>query len=379
MPQADEPGPSLYGITTNNCSRSGDDLWGKNQFNSVFPLSLCLYMRDNGISPVSVRLVDGRIATDDAAWEMDAIIPKEDAAPFFHLEAQFEPYRKLFRNEEKDKIDLVISVDDEQVTPIEIKLTVSPDSTTLDKRETEWAPEIVIRPVSSAYAMMGIASRLNKFADAGDDSLKKEVLGIMKPTWNKITDWNNETEVNSNAISIHSALRRVLKTVEDLQKPFLIQPIWRTKWCGKKRGFVLCEQCFDVFAWSDVAMMMIPVEESSAVLEDDARKTRAFREVARHLRGMHDILQGGDLDYSGIYKGMGYRKQTDKAFTVSGTKSIKYLKHERLNAPILPRSLLNNIVLNSGELELKPERRFDAAVRAHIIEEKDRALHGTPS
>ena len=51
--------PSLYGLNENNSSRVGADLWGKNQFNSTFPLSLCLYMRDNDIAPVTVDASDG--------------------------------------------------------------------------------------------------------------------------------------------------------------------------------------------------------------------------------------------------------------------------------------------------------------------------------
>lgn len=39
--------PKLYGI--NHSNRNGDDLWGKNQFNSTFPVSLMCFMRDGKI------------------------------------------------------------------------------------------------------------------------------------------------------------------------------------------------------------------------------------------------------------------------------------------------------------------------------------------
>ncbi len=55
---------SLYGITPSNSNRHGADLWGKNQFNSTFPLALCLYMRDSNIPPVAVIERNGRIVTD---------------------------------------------------------------------------------------------------------------------------------------------------------------------------------------------------------------------------------------------------------------------------------------------------------------------------
>ena len=36
--------PTLYGISEKNSSRFGKSLWGKNQFNSTFPLALSLYI-----------------------------------------------------------------------------------------------------------------------------------------------------------------------------------------------------------------------------------------------------------------------------------------------------------------------------------------------
>ena len=58
--------------------------------------------------------------------------------------------------------------------------------------------------------------------------------------------------------------------------------------------------------------------------------------------------------------------RTDKAFSIPGSKSIKYLKHKRLMLPAIDKEKLQCIILNGGEVELKPERRFDAAVQAHM-------------
>ena len=109
--------------------------------------------------------------------------------------------------------------------------------------------------------------------------------------------------------------------------------------------------------------MGIPAKEYAA----SKAMTRAFREMARHVRSLYDILQTGDYDYSGTYKGMSHGHQTDKSFAISGNKSIRYLMHNRLLTPVLQRSVLYELILNGGESELKPERRFDSAVQAHMI------------
>lgn len=43
---------SLYGIENSNRNFADPYYWGKNQFNSSFPIALTCYMRDQGLSPV---------------------------------------------------------------------------------------------------------------------------------------------------------------------------------------------------------------------------------------------------------------------------------------------------------------------------------------
>lgn len=41
--------PRLFGLTNSNRDFSLKDTWGKNQFNSSFPIALCCYMASKGI------------------------------------------------------------------------------------------------------------------------------------------------------------------------------------------------------------------------------------------------------------------------------------------------------------------------------------------
>lgn len=353
MPSPNNPG--LYGISEHNSSRHGKDLWGKNQFNSTFPLALCLYMRDQRLKPVAVIGLEDSIITKDCLWSFDQILGTSKKKLYFYFEKVFDDYSTLSRNI-VDKIDMVVSIDGTHTTPLEVKLTVVPDSTTASDKENQWAPEMVMRPVSSAHAMMGVATSLS---DPSNEEIREEVIKILKKAYNEISDWNNTSEIKSNAWSLVGALSFALKVAADIQRPFLIQPIWKTR----GQSFELSEYCFDVFVWSDIAIMRIPADQCR---EESGQMTRPLREVARHVRALYDLLNMKDFDYEGIYKGMPLGNQTDKSFALSGKKTLKYLNHSRLAKPIMPSSLLNKLILNGGNSELKPERRFDAAVVSHM-------------
>jgi len=88
--------PHLYGISSTNSSRSGADLWGKNQFNTTFPLSLCLYMRDKGINPVSVICTGGKISSTDKKWNMEEVIGSDDTS--YHFEKAFDGFLNFYRD-----------------------------------------------------------------------------------------------------------------------------------------------------------------------------------------------------------------------------------------------------------------------------------------
>ncbi len=120
--------PSLYGLTAANSTRHGASLWGKNQFNSMFPLALCIYMRDKGFAPVAVVEENGLITTDNRRWEMTEVLGSSNCR--YLLETAFFPYTGCVRGT-LDKIDLVVSVGGKQVRPLEVKLTVVPDISTV--------------------------------------------------------------------------------------------------------------------------------------------------------------------------------------------------------------------------------------------------------
>ena len=356
MPNSD---PGLYGLTTTNTNRRGKDLWGKNQFNSTFPVALCLKMRDDGVSPVYVHL-DGKldIRASTEILSMDDVMGGADENTYYRFESAFDPYSTFVGNS-LEKIDLVVLKRNRPLRPLEVKLTVVPDSSTAADDEVDWGPEMVVRPVSSAYAMMGIAHRLR---NTESQSLRRQVEKALKPVYSKISGWNNAVEIVNNQNDLTGALSNAIETAREVQGPYLVQPVWRTEGQSLK----LCERCFDVFVWSDAAIMGVPLERLRKARTRGERVSRHLREVARHVKAFYEACALGHFNYQDTYGGMPLDNQTDKSFSISGKVTRTYLDHERMRNPHYSADVLSKLILNGGEKLLKPERRFDAAVVAQI-------------
>ena len=351
-------GPSLYGLTSANTNRTGKDLWGKNQFNSTFPVSLCLRMRNDGVNPVYVHL-DQKLAIRNSTetLSMDKVLGGTDEDMYYRFESAFNPYSE-FVGHSLEKIDLVALKSSSPFRPLEVKLTVVPDSSTAGDDKNDWGPEMVVRPVSSAYAMMGIARRLRK---PENRLLLKQVEDTLRPAYSNVSGWNNVAEIGSKRDILTEALSDAIKIAHKAQEPYLLQPIWRTE--GQSLKF--CRQCFDVFVWSDAAIMSIPLERLRNAGKSK-KMSRHLREVSRHVKAFYEACALGHFNYHDTYGGMSLDSQTDESFSISGKVTRTYLKHGRLRKPHYSAGILREVVLNGGEKMLKPERRFDAAVVAQF-------------
>jgi len=342
--------PGLYGIENSN--REGNDLWGKNQFNSTFPISLCCYMRDRSIPPVYVA-VDrkGAIgASDDSGVPMENVFgtSKTGADIRFEFETIFAPLNALLQDSLSGADVVTRTANGEFCRPLEVKLTVVPDNNTAKKPEDKWCSELVIRPITSAYAAIQLFYTL-------PDNCREKIRKIIRPVADGIQDPNNVAEILQNAEKIVQAMNEMIVACIDFQQPYLVQPIWKT--VGKKGE--LANPCFDVFVWSNLAILKIPVDSWR---EKKNKVTRSLREVVRHLWCFRQLLTAGNINYNEIYRGISLCNQTDKSFALNGSRTIKYMNHPRLRKPRLAADVLPSLILNGGENKLSPERRFDATV-----------------
>lgn len=351
MTSGSEPG--LYGILNSN--RSSKNLWGKNEFNSTFPVALCCYMRDNDVKPVYVSVVGMNTSASDGEITIEDALGTESrgANVRFDFESAYDPYQS-YCSDDLPSIDVVTKDGEGRFcAPIEIKLTVVPDSSTFGKSENEWSAELVVRPVSSAHALLGLFDGIAELPDVRD-----KVRAAVRDVNERVQDWDNVSEVHSHKTAILSSLNSAFEHLQEFQRPYLMQPIWKTE--GKQARFA--KKCLDVFFWSNLAIAKLPLDIAERETSADSKVSRSLREVARHTRCLYSLLTQGRFQYGRIYRGMGLGNQTDKSFSVSGSSTWKYLRHPRLRNPFFSADVLRSLILNGGHRLLSPERRFDAAI-----------------
>ena len=345
--------PALYGIE--NTNRSGGELWTKNRFNSTFPVALACYMRDEGIKPVYISVDDAahHTATDDRIGFSDVFgLSGRGARIKFDFEASFEPFHQ-YCYDNLPSIDLATRTPGGTYKrPIEIKLTVLPDNSTAHLPSDRWSSELVLRPVTSAYATLSLIDSMMQ----RDTSFKDRVRNLVEPTATSIQDWTNIAEIRSRRGAILESLGQALELLSTDQKPYLLQPIWKTQ----AKSPMLAERCFDIFVWSDAALLKSYLDAAEA--DSSSGVSRPLRECARTLRCINELVIVGRISYDDVYLGMPLGNLNDKSASFNGRVTLRYMQHARLRRPAVKRDALRRIILNHGERMLSPERRFDATI-----------------
>jgi len=340
--------PSLYGITHSNRDFSDPYYWGKNQFNSSFPVALSCYMRDAGIKAVYLRLNDKcQVYHDELPISsmFGTELPNEEL--YFSFESRYEVYKK-YVHDELETIDLVIKKagTEEYIRSLEVKLTTLPDNTTESLSEEDYGCELVIRSPTMRYMALSMAEPLG--------SHFCEIKDLFEPVCFDIRDWDNGTEIKLKLPKILEALEKFIGKYASHEQPLLMQPIWKT--VGKSPK--LAENCLDIFVWSNFALTRLFIDSAKA--SESPRISRQQRAAIRLTRFLYEISQKGKIYQKPIYDGMGYGHQTDKEFAISGNRTHAYMKCPRLTTPIIHKSKIKEIILGGGQKHLSPERRFDA-------------------
>lgn len=340
--------PGLFGQRHSSRDYTKEYFWGKNQFNSSFPASLVAYMHSKGIAPVYLcidkdnNLTHGSISCPD----LFGISPLSDYA-FYNFEAGYSAYEKFYTGD-REKIDLVMvnRATNENLIGLEIKLTALPDNTTKKFGEDRYSCEIVMRPPTICFLACSICEAYEK----RQNRLRELIRGVPQ-----ISHWEDADSVAPHYQAIEDAVLRVSADMWKNQKPLIIQPVWKTEQ-GHMR---LADDCLDVFVWSNLATLQMCVRE-------DRGKGRSINRFQRTViwiyKMLFDYVSYGCFDYVSIIKNHSYGNANDKAFSLPGTRSFKFLKSDELLHPRIRKNEIKNIILGGGQNLLSPERRFDAVI-----------------
>ncbi len=339
---------SLYGLMNSNRKFSERIYWGKNQFNSSFPMALCCYMRDKLKNAIAIKMKpDLSTSLEEIGFDEVFGTKLPNSEIFFSFESYFTPF-KSYVADALEKIDVVIVNNEtkEEIRPLEIKLTTLPDDGTSDFPEEQYGSEIVVRSPTMRYVALSMTT-------ANLSSLE-QIRKIFETACKKIDNWENIAEMKSRQADIIGSLKVFLQKFCHTQRPLLVQPIWKTQ--GKAP--ILADQCLDVFVWTDFSLLRLLLDS----LEDDepGRISRPQRAAIRLSRFLYEASRGDSVYQKPIYDGMTYDTLNDKEFSMSGRKTNRYMACERLTRPLVGKNEIKNIVLGGGQRYLSPERRFDS-------------------
>lgn len=337
----------LFGIEHSN--RRETDHWGKNCFNSSFPAATASYMLENNIPAIYIHLaeVDGSLKVVASEIPVNRVfncgaLHARDL--YFSFETVFEPYQE-YSFDQIDGIDLVIkSVNGDFLSPLEVKLTVLPDNTTYRKPESQWGSEMVIRSATTSYCALGMY-------DAVKDDARK-VRTIFEEACSSIQSWDNDYEMTHKLPTLCASIDEFQKKYYSHQKPLLMQTIWKTQ--GKSP--LLADRAFDIVIWSDYAFSRLFIDSS---YEQATTMSRPMRATARLAKCLWELSKSGKIRVVDIYRQMAFGNQTDKEFSIPGNKWRTYVTSPRIENPILPREVVNEIITPGYIEKLSPERRFD--------------------
>ena len=271
---------------------------------------------------------------------------------YFAFESKFDPYQQ-FVYEKIDNIDLVIKgMDGAFLRPLEVKLTVIPDSATYKSTdESTWGSEIVIRSATTQYCALGMAYSLQ--------NEMQEIRSMFEGPCSRIQDWANKTEVRTRLPGLIDLCDLFEKKYYNKQQPLIMQPIWKTK---GQDPLLVEHNTFDIFVWSDFAFSRLFLSSPLEDIEQSKPLSRQNRATARFVRFWYELARNGCVHINDIYRQMTFDHQTDKEFSANGYITNPYMACPRLTKPRVDRDALYDIILDRGEELLMPERRLDQSV-----------------
>ena len=337
--------PSLFGLNKTNRDYTKEATWGKNQFNSSFPASLCCYLASKNIEANYLSIKNGLFQPTTIPIKNVFGIEADNSDLYFAFESQHTPFQRYVIGS-LPRTDLVIQREStgECLQELEIKLTALPDNSTFHLGEEEYGSELVVRPDTIVYLACSLAS-----------SLESDLIELIPNI--QIEDWADASLVLPHIKTIIETIKNISLHIEDNQNSFLLQPIWKTK--GKSPQ--LAEQCLDIFVWSNAGFTNF----ISQIADSNPRATKITRQTRTAIwlfKMLQDIAIKGQFDHEAIIDNLSYNTKNDKAFASSGKITNRYMLSPRLKNPIISKEEIKNIILGGGQNMLSPERRFDAII-----------------
>lgn len=334
-------GPRLFGLQNSNRDFSQPEAWGKNNFNSGFPASLCCWMHHRNLEANYLTIDGGEFTKQQVGFGHLFGVEPDAPSIYFAFESTYDVYDQYIEGT-LPRTDLVVSDHDQQKACLEVKLTALPDSTTKSLSDDRFSSEIVLRPDTIFYLVAGLAHRNSQALN----SLFEQPVNI--------DDWTSSSQVLAEYDTIVERLLEFASRDDVEAHPVLLQPIWKT------RGEIatLADQCLDAFIWSSTGLLhFIGQYSKQGTL---GKITRPRRSVIWIYKMLEDIAYTGRTDYDYTIDRLSFGTRNDKAMSATGIATHPYLDCASLHEPRVGSGEIHDIILGGGHELLRPERRFDA-------------------
>lgn len=345
--------PSIYGINNSNRDFTSPDTWGKNQFNSSFPVGLINYMHSLELNSLYIK-IDKNLKTEQCYINANDLYNFNPQSPNLHFsfESCYTPYQKYLIGH-LPRADLVINStkNGNCYSAFEIKLTALPDHTTCTLPENRYGSELVIRPDTIVYLACSIASKF-------ENNRGRLLNNFFTPQVNDIKDWSNGNDVWGYLPDMIKTLKKIIIDLVPQQEPLLLQPVWKTQ--GKSPR--LADFCLDSFVWSNLAFIKLFLNTAEKELRNESKITRQIRTIIWLYKMLFDYASCGKINHEKIIDNLSYNTKNDKAFSISGRLTYEYMNCSHLSKPRIQKNQIRNIILGGGQNMLSPERRFDAII-----------------
>jgi hypothetical protein len=340
-----EGSPRLFGLEKTNRDFTKKESWGKNQFNSSFPASLCCYLASKNIDANYLSIENGKYSVTTIEIDKVLGISSKSSDLYFAFEAQHTPFQKYVIGT-LPRTDIVIQKEStgECISGLEVKLTALPDNTTCTLNDDLYGSELVVRPDTIVYLACSLILSTG-------DRLYEHLENI------EISDWSSAKAVLPNIENIIDTIEKLSLVAEKKQMPLLLQPVWKT--IGKSP--VLADQCLDIFVWSDAGFANF-LSKIANKYPDANSITRQTRTVIWLYKMLSDFRDNEKFDHEEIIDNLSYNTKNDKAFASAGNVTNNYMSTQRLETPIISKTEIKKIILGGGQNLLSPERRFDAII-----------------
>jgi hypothetical protein len=342
--------PSLFGVKHSNRDFGQKETWGKNQFNSSFPVALALYMGYKSIENVYLSLdKKQKVRCDKISTQKLFGISQDSNDLFYSFESIYTPYERFVIGE-LPRVDLVTQKhgNGTVLKGMEIKLTALPDNSTCELADNQFGTEIVTRPPTIIYLACSIAFLYQKSY--------LPLRQYFNVKFDKLRDWANPEIVLPHIKDMIDTLDKILLDNNSKQEPIIMQPVWKTE--GKSPR--LAENCLDIFVWSNFAFVELIMKELRN--QQIFKITRQVRTLVWLFKMLYDFSKTGQFYPKQIIDDYSYNTLNDKAFAASGIVTHSFMQSPELTKPRIKSNEIKNIILGGGQNLLSPERRFDAII-----------------